>query len=124
MHLQCKHIHKRSCLHTFKHLSQYADLYCYNRRIFPIPIITIHTGTSGPSCSHLRQLNNHLMNPAIFRPFMQYLLFICKSHLFAIQHLYHRISKFHLMQFLHLSMCDVQQRQLLSNPSPQSESAE
>lgn len=54
---------------------------------------------------------------------MQYPLCTSTSNLFAKQDLYLQISKFFSVHFLHLSMCDVLQRQLLSNRSPCPESA-
>lgn len=59
-------------------------------------------------------LNSNPITPEIFHQCMHYAVFNSKSHLLAKQHLYHHISNFLLVLFLHLSMCDVLQRQLLS----------
>ncbi len=125
MHLQCKHTDTSPCMLTFKHMSQSArpvvvlidadSLYLSSQYTHAVPF--------SPSCSHLHLQNDHLMTPAIFHPSMQYPLFTSTANMFAKQHLCHQLSKIFPVQFLHLSICDVLQKQLLSNPSPQPESA-
>lgn len=109
-------------MHIFNYMSS-ADLKQYINADSLYYPITIHTYAISHSCPHLYLLNNDLMTPPIFHPSMQYPLCTSTSNLFAKQDLYLQISKFFSAHFLHLSMCDVLQRQLLSSPSPRPESA-
>lgn len=93
----------------------------YYRYMFPTLPITNDTYVFSLSCSLLYMLNADLVTQYSTHPYSP--LFVRKDSIRLPSHRIHRLSKVFSVQFLHLSLCDVLQTQLLSNPSARPETA-